>query len=371
MKVKGGPKSNPFNQYFTENESLQNLVFDLVKNKSGRLLEPSVGRGHLLRPFLPRENIVAVEIDKTLTSIPSVIYGDFLAQTNLGLFDVIIANPPFDRNCFFVRKCFEMLEPDGELVLILPSDFLKLRMSFQILKDMSSVGAFTDFHFSDKTKMFKSAQCINVVTFRYKKGEVQGKCRVKREHSDGDRYIHFDGSLFFTDTETLAGTLFSEMFDIFGGMTSGCDTVFKNETFGNVNVLIDQNKVQRMILLDNLPLDDKPLMQYLERERPTLDARTVKQKDWWKWASNSNISKMKQHAGKPCIYVKCVSRNTDVAFAGTVQLIGPWLWCLLPKNPNQDLEPVLRHLNSDAIKREFGHARQVKIGKRHLETMRS
>ena len=61
-----------------------------------------------------------------------VIYGDFMQQEITKTYKTIVGNPPFVRtkkgNLYidFTEKCFNLLEDNGELIFIVPSDFFKL-----------------------------------------------------------------------------------------------------------------------------------------------------------------------------------------------------------------------------------------------------
>ena len=92
-------------QYFTIAEELQQFVFDTVKHRGSRLLEPSFGAGHLLKKFKEYDSdypMVCYELDTTITPIiefsqphQTVIYGDFTKQSITENFKTIIGNPPY------------------------------------------------------------------------------------------------------------------------------------------------------------------------------------------------------------------------------------------------------------------------------------
>ena len=61
-----------------------------------------------------------------------VVYGDFMKQTITKTYKTIVGNPPYVRtkkgNLYidFTEKCYNLLDDNGELIFIVPSDFLKL-----------------------------------------------------------------------------------------------------------------------------------------------------------------------------------------------------------------------------------------------------
>lgn len=94
-----------------------------------RVLEPSAGRGRLAdRAKLAGCEVQCVELQPELIYTlqgkgHSVKGGDFLTMTpaELGLFDVVVMNPPFDRgrDCDHVRHALQFLKPGGRLVSVM------------------------------------------------------------------------------------------------------------------------------------------------------------------------------------------------------------------------------------------------------------
>lgn len=96
-----------------------------------RVLEPSAGTGMLAKMATEAGAVVScIEIQEGLAhelrvihGLPHVHRGDFLKYTpaELGLYDVIVMNPPFDRgrDCDHVRHAFTFLKPGGKLVAIM------------------------------------------------------------------------------------------------------------------------------------------------------------------------------------------------------------------------------------------------------------
>lgn len=94
-----------------------------------RILEPSAGRGRLADEARQRGGDVhCVEIQPELCTTlrgkgHKVTQGDFLQMTpgDLGLFDIVVMNPPFDRgrDCDHVRHALQFLKPGGRLVSVM------------------------------------------------------------------------------------------------------------------------------------------------------------------------------------------------------------------------------------------------------------
>jgi predicted RNA methylase len=90
-----------------------------------RVLEPSAGRGAILKAVPPAVHRTAVELNGAMVDLVAhadqVHYGDFLqCNGELGSFDRIIANPPFrnGQDVDHVRHMHHLLEPGGVLVTV-------------------------------------------------------------------------------------------------------------------------------------------------------------------------------------------------------------------------------------------------------------
>jgi phospholipid N-methyltransferase len=135
--LKAGIKIQTVNQLFPTPKELAQEVADLAGIEPGHsVLEPSAGTGMLLGAIGGRMfghnpesgRMTAVEInlnlvDRLRTEFPltQVIGGDFLEMNgNLGLFDRIVMNPPFENGADIehIEHALGMLKPGGRLVAI-------------------------------------------------------------------------------------------------------------------------------------------------------------------------------------------------------------------------------------------------------------
>jgi len=187
--------SKELGQFFTINEGLQQYVMDRVEHLGSPLLEPSFGAGHLLKKFKEYDDTYPMhcfEIDSlikpclTFDKNQTVVYGNFMSHQFDTKFKTIIGNPPYvqqsNGNLYlhFIKKCYELLEDDGELIFIVPSDFIKLTSASKIISDMVQHGSFTHFLFPHDEKLFDSAS-VDVVVFRYRKGIFTQMVQVNDE----------------------------------------------------------------------------------------------------------------------------------------------------------------------------------------------
>ncbi len=369
-------------QYFTVSPSLQATVYEFVRNRGKLLLEPSFGAGHLLQPFLASDAaypMVCYEIDTRVKPVVGfgpaqrVVYGDFLAEAgSLGRkFKTIIGNPPYVKqrsgNLYlkFIAACFEALDDDGELVFIVPSDFLKLTHAAPLIAKMVAAGSFTDFSFPADERLFEGA-AIDVVVFRYQKGLLGNACLV-----NGVRRIYTSvrGVLTFGDVNGIPGRPVEEQFDVYVGLVSGRDEVYK-QPFGDMSVLVDEGRQERFIFAESFPTGNAATDAHLLAHKAELLGRGIRsfgEHNWYEWGAPRNIRVMRAAAGQPCIYVRTLTRNAVVAFRGVVGYFGGGLLCMIPRaGAAVDLDAVVARLNSEECKKNYMYAGRFKMGQKQL-----
>ena len=141
---------NKLGQYYTTDIKLKNKILEFILNNPINILEPSIGRGDLVHYISnERTNITfdMYEIDETIELLDTIdknkiIYGDFLKQSIIKTYKTIIGNPPYIRtkkgNIYidFIEKCYNLLDKNGELIFIVPSDFFKLTSASKLLNIM-------------------------------------------------------------------------------------------------------------------------------------------------------------------------------------------------------------------------------------------
>jgi len=376
------PKQNKkkLGQYFTTEEELQRFVFDKIKYKSTCLLEPSFGAGHLLKlckDSNPNYPMVCYELDQTIKPVvefneyQTLVYGDFLNQTIDRKFKTIVGNPPYIKqktgNLYikFIERCYEYLDENGEMIFIVPSDFLKLTSASSILDTMTQHGSFTDFLFPSNEKLFDGAN-IDVVVFRYEKGLKSNKTMVNGK----EVFCNVQkGIVTFSDVEVKGSTLDS-LFHVYVGLVSGRDAIYR-VPFGNVEILNDKDRVEKYIFPETFPTKNKEIDRHLFKHKKELLERKIKtftQTNWFEWGAPRNISSIRTHWGKPCIYVRNMTRNKEVAFEGNVQYFGGSLLCLVPKEEMEEsrMRAIVEYLNSAVFQKDYMYAGRFKIGHKQI-----
>lgn len=372
-------------QYFTISEDLQKFVFDKVKHRSKCLLEPSFGAGHLLKKFKEYDNnypMICYELDVNIKPIinfneyQTVIYGDFTKQTVDTKFKTIIGNPPYVKqksgNLYlkFIELCYDYLDDDGELIFIVPSDFIKLTSASSVIEKMTRNGSFTHFLFPQNERLFDGAS-IDVLVFRYEKsGET--KSPIKTIVNDRDVFCNVNkGIITFSDKE-ISGSFIDTYFNVYVGLVSGRDEIYR-VPFGNIDILNDKDKVDKYIFAETFPTTDNQINQHLQLYKAELLDRKIKkfsEKNWFEWGAPRNISNIKNNWGRSCIYVRNMTRNKEIAFIGKVQYFGGSLLCLIPKNHMNeiDIQKIIQHINSPEFKKDYMYSGRFKIGHKQIST---
>ena len=361
-------------QYFTTDFTLQKKVYQFIKNKPDKILEPSVGRGDLVK-YVKKHNKVnfdCYEIDgniKFIINKKNIKISDFLKSEISCKYKTIIGNPPYIKtktsNLYidFIWKCFYLLQDEGELIFIIPSDFFKLTSSKNILKKMLIEGTFTDIYHPNNEKLFKNAT-VDVLIFRYCKNKNLPKIILYNEEKL--HLIENDGIITFC--KNIVNTVsIDEYFDIYVGLVSGKESVFKNSDLNNIEILNNHNKIDKYIYIKNYPCENEDINKYLFSHKDELIKRKIKnfnESNWYQWGAPRNIHIMEKKETN-CIYVKNLTRDNKIAFKGKVMYFGGALLIMIPKK-NVNIEKVIEFLNSDEFKKNYIYSGRFKIGHKQL-----
>jgi adenine-specific DNA-methyltransferase len=371
--------SQELGQYFTTNGELKAKVFSFIFNAPDCILEPSIGQGDLvtyIKQINPSIKFDMYEID---TQIPllkgitksEVIYCDFMQIPITKTYKTIIGNPPYVRTSFgnlyidFTNKCFNLLAPEGELIYIVPSDFLKLTSAAELLNAMMSAGTFTHIYHPHNEKLFENAS-IDVIVFRYCKNPALPKQVI---YNNTLMYIiNSNGLITFSESPVSeTNDIIQDYFDVYVGLVTGKEEVYKND-IGNIEVLNGEDKRDKYIYIEHFPSDNPQINAHLLKHKPELLERKIRKfndKNWFEWGAPRNISAMRENLGKECIYVYNLTRKKEVAFKGTVQYFGGGLLMLIPKK-KCNINKVINYLNSNAFISNFMYSGRFKIGHRQL-----
>ena len=364
-------------QYFTTETTLQKKVYQFIKNKPSKILEPSVGRGDIVKYINKLNKKVkfdCYEIDKNIKFIiesKNIKIQDFLKSQITNKYKTIIGNPPYVKtktgNLYldFIWKCFCLLCEKGELIFIIPSDFFKLTSSKKIIKEMLKEGTFTDIYHPHDETLFKNAS-IDVLIFRYCKNKNLPK--IVLYNDEKMHIIENDGIVTFRKNIGKDTVSIDKYFDIYVGLVSGKESVFKNCNLNNIEILNNQNQIDKYIYITNYPSENEDINKYLLENKDVLIKRKIKkfnESNWYQWGAPRNIRVMEEKKGTECIYVKNLTRNDTVAFSGKVMYFGGALLIMIPKK-KVNTENVIDYLNSEQFKENYIYSGRFKIGHKQL-----
>lgn len=386
-------------QYMTTDETLQHTVYSFMMNDPDVVLEPSFGMGHLVRyVYSEREKIGKpikfdlYEIDEKLKSNAvididncdsfRVKYCDFLKRKIKKTYKTIIGNPPYVRtkkgNLYidFIGKCIDLLDDNGELIFIIPSDFFKLTSAKSVIGKMFDVGSISHIYHPNNERLFEGAS-IDVMVFRYCKipsMALNVHMNVPNVLYNGIEMKIINSGNIITFDENLeshiANTTLDELCNVYVGMVSGKEEVFKNDKYGNIFVLNGSEKRDKYIFTKEFPTGNKKLDKYLNGNKEILLSRKIRKlndSNWFEWGAPRNIKIMENLTGEDCIYVHNITRKENIAFKGKVEYFGGGLLCVVPKhNVELDLDKIVEYLNSETFKHNFIYSGRFKIGHRQL-----
>jgi adenine-specific DNA-methyltransferase len=371
-------------QYFTISDELQKFVFDKVKYKGSCLLEPSFGAGHLLKRFKELDTnypMICYELDSTIQPTISfndhqiAIYGDFIKQPVAQQFKTIIGNPPYVKkhrtsNLYlkFIERCYELLDVDGELIFIVPSDFIKLTSASALIDTMTKNGAFTDFLFPHDEKLFEGAS-IDVLIFRYEKGNTTKQSVVNGKNM----FCNVNNGIITFSDALVIGTPLSDLFNVYVGLVSGRDEIYR-VPIGNIDVLNDKGRTDKYIFAETFPTSNTVINTHLLTHKAKLLERKIKkfsEENWFEWGAPRNIKSIQANMGKPCIYVRNMTRNKEIAFIDTVQYFGGGLLCLLPTAlmTQAKMKSIVALLNSNDFQKDYLYSGRFKIGHKQVSNV--
>ena len=275
-------------QYFTPSHIVEKMI-KLIRNE-GSILEPSCGDGAFYNKL---NNCIGIEIDPSIAPDGALVM-DFFDYTDR-TFDTIIGNPPYIRYqdiseetkgklptildsrsnlyLFFMWRCIDLLNKDGELIFIVPRDFIKLTAAIPLNERLYNEGGFTYWEEFGDEKIFADA-APNVAIFRWVKGAA---------HTIPITFKN--GTLSFQNTSIL--TTMQDFFDIKVGGASGLNKVFIEDS-GNIDLVISTTKKTGLTVKAHYTDAPTP---YLEKHKGELMARKIKtfnEKNWWEWGRKIN-----------------------------------------------------------------------------------
>ena len=363
-------------QVFTPDLVVQQML-SLCERK-GRTLEPSCGDGAFSRRI---PGCVAIEFDGRVAPAGAKVM-DFFAYPDSEQFDTVIGNPPYVRfqdigdatkrlldgtlfdarsnlALFFIEKAVRHLKPGGELVFIVPREFIKLTAARKLNRRLFELGTITHWIETGDHRIFDGA-VPNCAIFRFELGNFTRQTQYREWSGEWQtrRFVEMDGQLIFSSTE-LSVPL-SSLFMVKVGAVSGADAVFEHPE-GNMDFVcsktIDTKKTRRMLYNVRHPS--------LQRHKARLLARRVRHFDetnWWMWGRAFHDA-----PGRPRIYVNGRTRRPAPFFQHECEAYDGSILALFPQVEGMDMARAVELLNMAVPWAELGFV----VDGRFLFTQRS
>lgn len=342
-------------QVFTP-EPIVRLMLSL-RHRQGRTLEPSAGDGAFVAHI---EHGVAIELDAAVAP-PGALIQNFFAYPTSEKFSTVIGNPPyvryqdieqetkalldasrFDRRSnlylFFMEKAVKHLAPGGELIFIVPRDFIKLTSARKLNRWLFEHGTITHWIETGDQKIFRGA-VPNCAIFRF---ELDNFSRITNWQILGDyewekrTFTEMAGQLAFLEMGMTVPM--SSLFDVKVGAVSGADPIFIHPE-GNLQFVCsktrDTGETRRMLYNVHHPDLVEHKAQLLTRRIKTFD-----EGNWWKWGRAYHDSE------SPRIYVNAKTRRQQPFFIHECTAYDGSVLALFPKNRGIDLVRATSLLNT-------------------------
>ncbi|MFZ5584287.1 MAG: Eco57I restriction-modification methylase domain-containing protein [Pseudomonadota bacterium] len=341
-------------QVFTP-ERIVKLMCKLRK-KRGAVLEPSAGNG-AFSSHIP--NSTAIELDPSVAP-PSALVMDFFDYPVSEKFSTVIGNPPYvryqdiplqtksrlDTNrfdgrsnlyLFFIEKAILHLQPKGELIFIVPREFIKLTAAQKLNAWLYEQGTITHWIETGDQRIFHGA-VPNCAIFRYELGNFSRRTHWQTLGDstwEARTFTEMNGQLAFL--EKGMSVPLASLFSVKVGAVSGADKVFSHPD-GNVEFVHSQTRdtgaTKRMLYNIRHPAltPHKPLL--LNR-----GIRKFNEGNWWKWGRSHHVS------DSPRIYVNQKTRRTEPFFIHECKAYDGSMLALFPKYPGMNLERAVELLN--------------------------
>jgi adenine-specific DNA-methyltransferase len=367
----------PFNveslgQVFTTLERVEEML-SLRQNK-GSILEPSCGDGAFWKMIKDEPKALGIEIDPSIAP-KEVQTEDFFKFKFNHMFHTIIGNPPYvkfknilpdttqnldTRNydkrtnlyIFFIDRCLDLLEDNGEIIFITPREFINATSAIYLNNKFFKLGTVTHFYDLGDKRVFKGFS-PNCAIWRFQKN-----CFTRQTiTNNGVRHMSLhDGQLFFTNKSF--DKKFSDFFMVKVGAVSGCDSVFcsKNGDTDFVGSFTRKNGQLKRYYYKNskemlVPFKNK----LLERKIKEFD-----ENNWWQWGREHHKTNLER------IYVNCKTRIKNPFFTNECKDYDGSVLAIFPKKESTDLGKTTEELNKINW-REFGFM----IGDRYVFSQRS
>lgn len=344
-------------QVFTPKEIVEQMIG--LKKNHGRTLEPSSGMGHIAR-FLPKDT-VTIEYDSTVAEVYKPTHQmDFFSFLPVEPFDSIVGNPPYlqykqieqsvidniknhvddvemfnektNLYVFFMKRCIDLLSEGGELIFLIPKDYLAATSCAKFNTWMLEVGSYTHI-ISLGDRCFNGAS-PDVVLIRYVKGLRSNTLE------DGRFVTNTNGVVRVVESLLEDSYRLGDKFKISVGIATGNNTLYLSKE-GDQDVIVSYTKAKGEVgKIFSEKAAETALLAHKEELENTYKVQKGK-KQWFEYLRGIPT------VDKDCIFVNCKTRDPKPFF--TAKGVRSWdssVMALIPLEDGLDLEKEVELLNN-------------------------
>ena len=396
-------KKRMLGQFFTTNPAIQEQLVSLVKHPNPVVLEPSAGAGHLMeavRNHHPEATVEGWELDEDIPAIvDGISYGDFFVLADGATpYTTIVSNPPFVRfrdvspstaqaaakvkkhygdkvNLYqlFMHRCADLLCDGGEMIVIVPSEWMFSPTAQPLREHLSTHGHVTHIVSIGGEKVFDDADLPSLMIMRYVKSPAEDSTEVFYKdglHSPWDRRVITTGGGTWAcitpellKSITTATHTVGDVASVKVGMVTGADGVFRIpessklfpllNTEGTLIPMMTPRGVEHYINVNDCDdIADIPphTREYLLEHKKSLLGRRIAvftEDNWWKYGAIRNREAMSGDDAR--IFVASRTRRTSPFFIGSpTQWFSASILGVFPHDEN-DSGWLCDYLNSDVF----------------------
>lgn len=371
-------------QFFTP-PPIARLIASLV-NPAGPVLEPSAGAGALVVALYERFGaamppVVAIERDPQVAMTKAIV-ANYFTWAPEARFATIVGNPPYVRAqwideetraaweqlarrydlprldgranlyLYFIADGVRRLLPGGELIFIVPRDWLKATASAPLNRWLFAQGTITHLIDLGDARLFANA-VPNCHIFRFVKGDFSRRSLVAHLGQgepipenpqelpwEERHFAESDGQLLFLcePHPIPLGAICS----VKVGAVSGCDAIFADPRYANrdfvYSATVRTGQTRRMFW----PEGDTPPAWLLPHKARLLKrrVRAFDETNWWHWG------RAHPQTEAPRIYVNAKTRARHPFFLHPCRDFDGSVLALFPHDPAVDLTALCDALNA-------------------------
>ena len=260
---------------------------------------------------------------QTVIGTPPYVRHQDIAPRTRALLDTAVFDARSNLFLFFIEKSVRHLDDGGELIFIVPREFIKLTSAARLNAWLYEQGTITHWIETGDARIFAGA-LPNCAIFRFVRGDFSRRTlwrRLDRATWDERRMVQWAGQIAFTHTRIVVPL--SGLFDVRVGAVSGADDVYTHPK-GNLEFVYSRTaatgETRRMIYGIRHPHLD-PFKERLLARR----VRKFDEKNWWQWG------RAYFEAARPRIYVNNRTRNKRPFFTHACTAYDGSVLALFPK----------------------------------------